>query len=202
MNDRDARNLNPYFKARRLPVGQLHYPLPKQRKLTTVEAELDFGEREFLYHLPLLAGGGQICNLGDGGSTTIMALSLVDHALAGMIYTVDISARHLRRNAEHRTGLGVDDRIEQIHAPTEQAYEQLRARRFRLLFIDADHSYARCKKDVELYSPLVLPDGLMGFHDVNQEDVDQVIQELDPEWRLLFFVNRIKVFGRRPHLRT
>lgn len=197
MDDRTAKNLNPYHKVRSLPVGQLHYPLPKQRKLTELAAELDFGEREFLYHLPLLAGGGLTCNLGDGGSTTIMALSLIDHGLPGTVYTVDISGANLRRNKAKRVGLEVDGRIEQLHASTELAYAQLSQHRFRLLFIDADHSYESCKKDCDLYRELVLPDGMMGFHDVNQEGVDQVVRELPAEWKLLFFVNRIKVFSRR-----
>ncbi len=198
MDDRTARNLNPYWRARRLPVGQLHYPLPKQRDLSVLAAELEFGEREFLYHLPLLARGGPICNLGDGGSATIMALSLKDHGLAGQVHTVDISASYMRQNAQNRKGLAIDDRIVPLNAPTDIARKQFRGHSFRVLFIDADHSYAPCKKDFDLYSPLVVDEGIVAFHDVNQEDVDRVIQEMSPEWELLFFVNRIKAFRRSP----
>lgn len=35
-----------------------------------------------------------------------------------------------------------------------------------LLFIDGDHTYEGVKKDWEMYSPLVRPDGLIVFHDV------------------------------------
>lgn len=202
MDSRTARNLNPYWRVRALPVGQLHYPLPKQRSFEAIEAELELGEREFLYHLPLFVRGGPICNLGDGGSTTIMALSLIDHGLPGDVYTVDISHAHMRRNARHRVGLGVDDRIVPLHSATESAYLQLRSHQFRVLFIDADHSYESVKKDFELYSPLVPPDCLVAFHDVNQEGVDQVVRELGPEWQLLFFVNRIKAFRRTPPAST
>ena len=34
------------------------------------------------------------------------------------------------------------------------------------LFIDADHSYDAVKRDYEMYSPLVRPGGVVGFHDV------------------------------------
>lgn len=198
MDDRTARDLNPYRKARRLPVGQLQYPLPKQRNLSVLEAELEFGEREFLYHLPLLARGGPICNLGDGGSTTIMALSLIDHNLAGTVYTVDNSETNLRRNTLARKDLNVGSRIESLQATTDDAYATLRKHQFRVLFIDADHAYAPCKRDFEQYSRLVVPDGVVAYHDANQDDVDRVIREMPAEWQLLFFVNRIKAFRRSP----
>ena len=35
-----------------------------------------------------------------------------------------------------------------------------------LLFIDGDHSYAGAKQDFEMYSPLVRPGGVIGFHDI------------------------------------
>lgn len=34
------------------------------------------------------------------------------------------------------------------------------------LFIDGDHSYAGVKRDFEMYSPLVRPDGVIAFHDI------------------------------------
>jgi predicted O-methyltransferase YrrM len=35
-----------------------------------------------------------------------------------------------------------------------------------LLFIDGDHSYEGVKLDFEMYSPLVRPGGVIGFHDI------------------------------------
>ena len=40
------------------------------------------------------------------------------------------------------------------------------------LFIDADHSYEGVSKDFALYSTLVRPGGLIGFHDVVQRSVN------------------------------
>lgn len=192
--------LNPYCKGRTLPVGQLRYPIPKARDLSEVDAQLEHGERELMYHLPLLAGGGPILNLGDGGSTVILALSLMDHELPGELISVDNYANCWRRIHEReREKFGVTDRVEFIYSSTENAFAQLDTKRLRLLFIDADHSYPSCKRDVELYVPRVVTDGLVAFHDVNQEAVDQVIRELiKPEWDLVSWVNRLKVFKRRP----
>jgi predicted O-methyltransferase YrrM len=35
-----------------------------------------------------------------------------------------------------------------------------------LLFIDGDHTYPGVRKDFEMYSPLVRPDGIIAFHDI------------------------------------
>jgi len=46
---------------------------------------------------------------------------------------------------------------------------RLAGRPIDFLFIDADHSYEGVKRDFELYSPLVRPGGIVGFHDVSGE---------------------------------
>jgi predicted O-methyltransferase YrrM len=41
------------------------------------------------------------------------------------------------------------------------------------LFCDGDHTYEGVKKDYEMYSPLVRPDGLIAFHDICAHSSDQ-----------------------------
>jgi len=43
----------------------------------------------------------------------------------------------------------------------ERIYNQVKDKKFDILFIDGDHSYAGCKKDFEMYSPLVKDRGLI-----------------------------------------
>jgi cephalosporin hydroxylase len=38
--------------------------------------------------------------------------------------------------------------------------------KIQFLFIDGDHSYAGVKRDFEMYSALVAPGGIIGFHDI------------------------------------
>ncbi len=54
------------------------------------------------------------------------------------------------------------------HAPAtlEKVRHLLGDRKLDLLFIDGDHSYNGVKKDFEMYSTLVAPDGVIGFHDI------------------------------------
>jgi len=195
----DIRLLNPYHKGRALPVGLLRYLIPKQRDLSSIDAQLEHGERELMYHLPLLAGGGPVLNLGDGGSTVILALSLIDHELQGELVSIDSYVDGWRLVHERqRAQFGVTERVRFIHNSTANVYPQLASTYFRLLFIDADHSYEGCKRDAQLYVPQVVVDGLVSFHDVNQEGVDRVIREvMEPDWDLVAWVNRLKVFRRR-----
>ena len=54
------------------------------------------------------------------------------------------------------------------HAPStlEKVRTLLAGRKLDLLFIDGDHSYDGVKKDFEMYSTLVAPDGVIAFHDI------------------------------------
>lgn len=45
-----------------------------------------------------------------------------------------------------------------------------------MLFIDGDHTYDGVKADHELYSPLVRPGGLVGFHDICQHPQMEFVQ--------------------------
>ena len=45
-----------------------------------------------------------------------------------------------------------------------------------MLFIDGDHTYDGVKRDYEMYSPLVRPGGLIGFHDICQHPSMEFVQ--------------------------
>lgn len=47
------------------------------------------------------------------------------------------------------------------------------------LFVDGDHSYLGVKRDIELYSPRVIPGGFIAFHDYTvYADVKRAVDEL------------------------
>jgi predicted O-methyltransferase YrrM len=54
------------------------------------------------------------------------------------------------------------------HAPEtlQQIRALLKPHELDFLFIDGDHRYEGVKADFEMYSPLVRPGGLIGFHDI------------------------------------
>jgi predicted O-methyltransferase YrrM len=54
------------------------------------------------------------------------------------------------------------------HAPAtlEKVLSLLGNRKLDLLFIDGDHSYDGVKKDFEMYSTFMAPEGIIAFHDI------------------------------------
>jgi len=50
------------------------------------------------------------------------------------------------------------------------------------LFIDADHTYKGVKQDYEMYSPLVKPGGLVGFHDIKSRPNDEKTMDVERLW--------------------
>jgi predicted O-methyltransferase YrrM len=54
-------------------------------------------------------------------------------------------------------------------ATRKAVHRWLDGKRFDFLFIDGDHSYAGVKADYEMYSPMVRPGGLIGFHDIHPD---------------------------------
>jgi len=66
-------------------------------------------------------------------------------------------------------------RTQKIHllranSHTEETRDRLRSilngQTIDFLFIDGDHTYPGARQDYELYSPLVTPGGMIGFHDI------------------------------------
>ena len=203
---------NPYPK-RPYPVGALSYEL-EDRHLKNINpfrhiALLEFGEAEVLYDIPRIIGGGTIANLGHsrGGSAVLMAMCLRELELDGHVYSVDIFLRSGKLSPSYNQAINimdqfdVADKITLCHGTTDEWAEKLGGETFDFLFIDADHSYAAVLRDLQNWAPLVRTNGLVGFHDTNQEFSHRVLEEemLDsPCWAECeeLHINRIRVFKK------
>ncbi|PKN09818.1 MAG: hypothetical protein CVU73_02430 [Deltaproteobacteria bacterium HGW-Deltaproteobacteria-8] len=60
---------------------------------------------------------------------------------------------------------GVEDWVHTIKAGSEEACVGW-SHPIRLLFIDGDHSAEASRRDFELWSPWLIPEGLVAFHDI------------------------------------
>ena len=69
-------------------------------------------------------------------------------------------------------------------ATRDQLIEHLDGEPIDMLFIDGDHTYEGVKADYELYSPLVRPDGVIGFHDI-RDHAQQPYIEVKRFWLTL-----------------
>jgi hypothetical protein len=66
-------------------------------------------------------------------------------------------------------------------ATVNQLVTELAGEPIDMLFIDGDHTYEGVKADYELYSPLVRPGGVIGFHDICTHPTMPFI-EVDKFW--------------------
>jgi cephalosporin hydroxylase len=69
-----------------------------------------------------------------------------------------------------------------------------------VLFIDGDHSYAGVASDFEMFSPLVRPGGLIGFHDIVPDFKTRFgIRTMSDVGQVPDFWNELKKSGHRTH---
>lgn len=192
--------MNPY-KNRSLPVGELEYQLDNEYDIWS-KAQLEFGEKEFLFDIPRIVKGGILINLGDsrGGSAIILAQGIKRSGYKGTVITVDNYKPRLKKISEqNRKEAGIGDLITLINKTTNEAYESLRYYDSNFVFIDADHKFNNVMNDWLNYSSLIQEGGIVAFHDTNQEDIDKVLKRFvysDPSWNQVFWVNRIKAFKK------
>lgn len=118
-----------------------------------------------------------VMEIGTAWGGTLFAWAAVATADASMV-TIDLpykqadgqySDKHAEiirsnlRPTQHLDCLWEDSHLV---ATFEKVAKLLAGKPVDFLFIDGDHSYAGVKADFEMYSPLVRPGGLIGFHDV------------------------------------
>ena len=197
--------MNPYSN-RKLPVGDLNYSCKYPGVVPPwdgAKALLEFGEEKLIYSIPQIVEGGPLANLGceRGGSAILLGKGLRDNKLEGIVHTIDLYDKGNFESAKRSMqNHGVSDRIEQHIGSTEKwgrKFTELKLT-FNFIFIDAAHTYEAVKLDYEIWAPLLNPQGLIAFHDTNQEQIDQVIKEnlCSDGWKQVYWVNRIKVFKR------
>ncbi len=75
----------------------------------------------------------------------------------------------------------LDDRVHTLVGLTSDMVREYRGRPIRMLLIDADHSYDGVRSDFELWSPLVVPGGLIVFHDYLMPDVARFVDTVVAE---------------------
>lgn len=72
---------------------------------------------------------------------------------------------------------GVDDLVKPHVGLTNEVVREYRGRPIRFLLIDADHSYEGVRADFRLWSPLVMPGGLVVFDDYLMPEVARFVDE-------------------------
>jgi predicted O-methyltransferase YrrM len=183
---------HPVWKDEKKPWGYPPYPHKSQHSSS---------EAHWLYRTTLGLGVGNYVNLGvfRGGSVNCIATAL-KQLKGGKVYGVDLfevngaeTVSEVKRVFEER---GLLEYAEFCKGYTHEWPEKLKHLKFKMIFIDADHHYETCKKDFELWSPLLEPGGILAFHDVHMTTVERVVDELEG-WEQVDHIWRIKSFRRK-----
>ena len=160
-------------------------------------------ESHYLYRNVLELGSGNYANLGvfRGGSTDCIAQGLKKLG-GGQLYAVDLfqkvnGAENVEDLIEIFKDRGTYEYTTFCEGYTHEWPERLKHLQFKFIFIDADHYYETCKQDFDLWSPLLEPDGVVAFHDVDFNTVDAFLRTEMGDWELVDHVYRIKSYRKK-----
>jgi predicted O-methyltransferase YrrM len=137
------------------------YSLPKASNLPVEFIRLDPWEMEYLFIIASTAKRG-ILEIGrfNGGSVFLMACANPDIP----IYSIDIKPQDDARLLNYFQRYSVGKNVELIVGDSQNAkYAQIGD--VDLLFIDGDHSYSGCTRDLENWFPNVVLGGHILLHD-------------------------------------
>lgn len=144
--------------------------------------------------------GGVVINIGAGFGTSGLCFAEAGEKLD--ITTVDITCDGSpfgglgnERNAFDQAKLPYP---KQVCSDSHKAGREYAGQKADCVFIDADHSEAGCRGDIEAWYPHLKQGGLMAFHDydsVNWADVKRVVDEWIASGRLevVFWVDTLMV---------
>lgn len=127
----------------------------------------------FLYDLSArTTGRGEVVEIGTMSGKSTIALAFGRRRAGGRpIHTIDIVEHPDLASNLARTG--VDDHVIR-HVARSSSVARTWSRPIELLWIDADHSYRGLRTDLRLWTPHVVPGGIVAIHDYpGFDDTDQ-----------------------------
>lgn len=146
----------------------------------------------------LLTGvcGGVWCEIGAYKGRSAAALATTGHDG----YVIDTFLAGKDTEAECRRNLAAFPYVRVIRSDFKDAVDAV-PDQLQLLHLDADHSYEQTKLAFDLYSPKVVQEGCVAFHDARGggwPGVERFVDELDPTiWRDLASAELTRVYQRR-----
>jgi cephalosporin hydroxylase len=143
-----------------------------------------------------------ICEIGaaQGGSLCLFSRVAAHDA---RLLSIDINFSPLQRAIFPeliRRGQNVTCLMADSHNPETlvQVHKWLGDRLIDVLFIDGDHTYAGVASDFEMFSPLVRPGGIIGFHDIVPDFKTRFgIRTMSDVGQVPAFWNELKKSGHR-----
>ncbi len=137
----------------------------------TVEWTSKPNRKYFLRHLIETNSFTSMCEVGvrDGRTT----FYLLDKIPTLKIYAVDLDTKLFYNDTVKQK---YKDRLIPIQGNSGNVADKIP--NVDLVFIDADHSYKGCYKDIKVYSPKVNKGGILSGHDIDFLGVNKAVKEL------------------------
>lgn len=156
--------------------------------------ELKFLKNSMLY----VPNGGTVVEIGSwmGGSSEQLARGIEKWCPKTQLFCVDPfdteyfnATKGLRQKMKRTTNdvLGTFKRrmkrykYKLLRMLSEKAVEQFTPNSINFVFIDANHDYEHVKQDIELWWPLLVPNGIMCGHDFGKWGVTKAVREVFPD---------------------
>lgn len=134
-------------------------------------------ELRWIYHLAKIAPEGQAieCGVRNGGSLVCWAMAREGR---GTVFANDTKMRPaLLANLKR-----YEMKVRRIQSPS--ALAPLKAGgKFAFCFIDADHSEAGISADIDVWPGVMLPGGILAFHDYGVWKPDVAVKRIVDEWQ-------------------
>lgn len=157
-----------------LIAGRLYWP-------NTFPTAIDQQTAEFLYSIIRMTTPEVVIEIGtaNGNSAIAIGQALEDNGI-GKLYAIDPDKQELVLLAIKKAKL--QKRIEYITDYSFNAIPSLQLKHVDFVFIDGDHSYENVVIDFNLVKNLLMPGGIIVFHDtIFHSGPKQFVQELQKE---------------------
>jgi len=200
IKDEDRRPLYRCWKKPRPQWGALPESAEARKAEAIRRGQSIFGralmhedELAYLYDLALRAPDGPACEVGAFNGSSLMAWATARLG-RGELRSIDIVDRwELRENIKH-SGYP----IEVLLGESWKVGENLGVQAF--IFIDADHTKTGIPRDIEVYAPKIMPDGIIAFHDYDKKEAQRgkgyVVKATVDTWHKKMRWQKLPLIGR------
>jgi len=167
-------------------------------------------ERHLLYRMAFELGSGHYADIGClfGASAACMIHGLIDGGHSGTIHLVDLfgevidgeQAGHPETPARLQAYINENNFASRIQLRVWKGDSadsgHLVSNTFRFVWVDGDHSYYGCSRDIAAWARHVEVGGRIGFHDTHSSGVDAALKGLPEHFKFLRQIYSSKVFER------
>lgn len=169
------------------------------------QALLSSSESHLLYDAAKRLGSGNYVSLGvwKGHSTAYFGMGLqTTGSYHSTVYAVDVfdipNVKNMPKTIpEQWESFGLRANLKICKGFTNEWAKKLSDKTFRVVFVDAGHSYWDARGDIENWSPMIEVGGELIMHDCNMETVNWAIEDtIGDNWKETQNIWRTRVFRR------